>query len=253
MLFDSPAIARDFSRAATDYDKNAVLQHKVLERLFAFSQEYFLPRQLILDAGCGTGRLKDYLPDNCIIGVDIAAGMINAAMRRGERVLQADICNLPFAASSFDKIFCNLCLQWIDPPRIAFREFGRVLDSSGYIALSTLGPETLRELRQAFSLVDSAVHVSPFIPLEKLLTQVEEAGLQLVDRKEEIVREHYNHPREVLLRLKAIGASNKHVRRSRGLFPPNKMHALYDAYSTVSDEVTASWEIYYLLLEKGRK
>jgi malonyl-CoA O-methyltransferase len=61
----------------------------------------------------------------------------------------ADARALPLPDQSVDVLHANLCVQWCGPPQPLFEEFARVLKPGGFLAASSLGPDTLKELRAA--------------------------------------------------------------------------------------------------------
>src|SRR5260370_27185790 len=64
--------------------------------------------QLVLDAGCGPGRLATGLrgSDVTVVGIDRSFGMVREAISSVGRAefAQADIAALPFADASFDRV-----------------------------------------------------------------------------------------------------------------------------------------------------
>jgi ubiquinone/menaquinone biosynthesis C-methylase UbiE len=74
----------------------------------------------VLDSGCGTGVLFDYIADKAklIVGVDISRKTLMQAIRHVQRkslsnvhLLQADMDNLPFGDGVFSKVFSLTVLQ----------------------------------------------------------------------------------------------------------------------------------------------
>ncbi len=62
----------------------------------------------------------------------------------------ADIEQLPLADESVGLVWSNLALQWVnDLPRV-IRDLHRVLAPGGLLMFSTFGPDTLKELREAY-------------------------------------------------------------------------------------------------------
>jgi SAM-dependent methyltransferase len=73
------------------------------------------------------------------------------------RLVNADVRQLPLANGSLGLAWSNLMLHWLDDPpalNAAFAELHRVLKVGGLLMFSTLGPDTLKELRAAFAKVD---------------------------------------------------------------------------------------------------
>ena len=104
----------------------------------------------VIDAGAGTGAARGGLvaryPDTRVLTLDSSFGMLRAG--EGERVC-GDIQQMPLADACAQLVFSNLALHWCPAIGAALAEFRRVLDSPGLLFFSTLGPDTLRELRDA--------------------------------------------------------------------------------------------------------
>lgn len=96
------------------------------------------PDDLILDAGCGYGRVAERLLSRGAraVGVDISRKMINYCNRElqgGFASAIADIADLPFCDGSFSKIVCVGVLVHVESPQQAIREFARVLKPGGIL------------------------------------------------------------------------------------------------------------------------
>jgi SAM-dependent methyltransferase len=93
----------------------------------------------ILDAGCGTGAVIQYLsPFGTVTGCDLFADALDFCHQRGlQRLSQASVTRLPFATGSFDLVtsFDVLCHRSIGDYRDALAEFHRVLKPGGYVFL----------------------------------------------------------------------------------------------------------------------
>ena len=121
----------------------------------------------ILDAGSGTGQLARELaaryPKSAVVELDLSLAMLRAGVHAGgwgRRLLEAvrpdrhqrvcgDIERLPLAAASVELVCSNLVLPWVNSPDAALRECHRVLARGGLLMFTTLGPDTLTELRTA--------------------------------------------------------------------------------------------------------
>ena len=170
---DKVLLRRSFERAADTYDAAAVLQKEVCKRL-AEKLEYinFKP-QRILDVGAGTGfasyTLQKIFPKAEIIALDIAMPMLQIArqrngllsrLRKKTRYVNADTELLPFSDNSFDLVFSNLTLQWVNNLEQVLTGFRRILRNNGMLLFSTFGPDTLKELRASWQSVDQYSHVN---------------------------------------------------------------------------------------------
>jgi SAM-dependent methyltransferase len=102
--------------------------------------------ELILDAGCGTGRhLKQLILAGTIpIGIDFSYGMLNAAHRNCPDVALAlaDLEHpLPFQPASFDAVLCSLIGEHLSELPALSRDFQRVLKPGGRLVFSVYHPE----------------------------------------------------------------------------------------------------------------
>ena len=96
------------------------------------------PGDLVLDLGCGTGRLGGLLATRCrVVGVDVSGEMLRLARRAAGRVLpvQGSAFHLPFRDAAFDRAVSGFVLRNLDDLPAAFEELARVLAPGGTIAL----------------------------------------------------------------------------------------------------------------------
>lgn len=262
-VLDRGAVARAFNRASASYDAAAGLQREVrtevLDRLGAFQ----LDPRVVLDAGCGTGHgaraLKDRFPRALVIASDIAPGMLIEAGRRmnwrdrlfGGRFgrpfsrVAADVYRLPLADGSVDLVFSSLMLQWCDDLDSALRELRRVMRPGGLLVFASFGPDTLRELREAWAAADAGEHVNPFVDVHDVGSAMTRAGFaEPVLDVDRLVR-HYPDAGTLMREIRQIGARNALSGRSRGLTGRRRLEAMQRAYEArrVPAGLPATWEI----------
>lgn len=237
--FDVTQIRRAFGRAAKSYTPNAALQRKIearmLERL-----EYFPDKPAhVLDVGCGPGHgsaaLRKRYRAAQIIALDIALPMLRQVRPGWRRPLVrvcADARALPLPDASIDVLFSNLCVQWIGDLPSLFNEFRRVLRPGGYAAFSTFGPDTLHELRTAWSAADTTPHVSTFADMAQVGDALMAAGFRdpVLDTEHFTLR--YAVAADLMRELKAIGATNADSRRASGLTGKAQYRRALDAYES---------------------
>lgn len=255
---DRDAVRRAFGRAAASYDAASALQREVGERLLENAEHARTAPTRILDLGAGTGRVAALLrrrhPAARVVACDAAHGMLVAARRRAgwwkpfDRVC-AEAEHLPFGEAAFDLVYSNLCLQWCpDLPRV-FGELRRVLAPGGLLLVSTFGPATLIELREAWAAADAAPHVNRFVDIARFGDALLAAGFRdpVLDREEMTVR--HRDARAVMRELKAIGASNADAARPRGLGGRARLGRALAAYEAqrVDGAIPATYEVIYAL------
>jgi malonyl-CoA O-methyltransferase len=260
---DKRLLRRSFERAAATYDQAAVLQREVAQRMFKRLDYVRLAPRRILDAGAGTGfgtrLLARRYPRAELVALDLAWAMLHTARaarpwwmrlpKVGTRVdyVCGDLERLPLAPSSVDLVWSNLTLQWCNAPQGVFREVYRVLAPGGLFMFSTFGPDTLKELRQAFAGIDGYTHVNRFLDMHDLGDMLVYAGFAGPVMDMEIVTRSAEDLRELLMELKALGAHNVTVGRNHGLMGRKRWQAMVAAYEALRRDgrLPATFEVVY--------
>jgi len=86
-----------------------------------------LPAETVLDVGCNSGYLVEFLPRGCRCwGVDVAPDLVKKARRRLERALVAEAEVLPFPARSVDVVVLGEIIEHVHDPVVVLREAARV-------------------------------------------------------------------------------------------------------------------------------
>ncbi len=249
---------RAFERAAATYDYAAVLQREVRRRLFEHLDPIVIEPRRILDLGCGTGDAFEPMgkryPKAQVIGVDFSRAMLARArahtgwLRRtfgsgAPRLVCADAARLPLSHGSVDFVFSNLALHWNHPDGV-FAETARVLPTGGLFMFSTLGPDTLKELRAAFG---RALHVHSFIDMHDLGDALVHAGFADPVMEMEVITLEYSRVEDLARDLKATGAQNALPGRAHGLTTPRRWKAMADRYEAQrrGEALPATFEIVY--------
>ena len=253
---DRQRVRRSFERASASYDRAAVLQSDVRQRLLARLAYVKLAPEVIVDAGCGTGHasreLKRLFPRAVVLALDIAPGMLRIAgrqrgwLRRFERVC-ADAQRMPLADGSVELVYSNLMLQWCDDLDAVFAEFVRVLKPGGLLTFSTFGPDTLKELRAAWASVDAHTHVHRFIDMHDIGDALVRAGLSEPVLDVEPFTLTYEDAFALMRDLKAIGAHNASAGRATGLTGRGRIQAMSAAYERhrSAGRLPATYEVVY--------
>jgi malonyl-CoA O-methyltransferase len=270
---DARAVRRSFARAAATYDAAAVLQREVGRRMAARLDVVKLAPLAVLDAGCGTGEALGLLgaryPAAARVGLDLALPMLAAARVRdggpGSRLARlvgtvrgheparrpayvcADIARLPFAAGAFGLVWSNLALQWVNDLPRALAEFRRVLAVGGLVSFTTLGPDTLKEIRAAFAGVDRHTHVSRFVDMHDIGDLLAQAGFADPVMDMEYVTLTYADAAMMMRDLRAIGATNATLGRPRGLMGRGRFERARAALEATrrDGKIAATFEVIY--------
>jgi malonyl-CoA O-methyltransferase len=260
-VLEKRAVRRAFERAAPGYDEHAVLQREVCARLLEHLDPVRLEPQLVVDLGCGTGGafaglLRRY-PRAALVGIDLARAMLAQAARRVPwwrralgaapvRLACADAERLPIASASAQLVFSNLALQWCAPQSV-FEECARILAPGGLFLFSTFGPDTLKELREAFREIDVTAHVHSFVDMHDLGDALVKAGFADPVMEMERITLEYGAVEELARDLKAIGAHNAIASRARGLSGRGSWKRLAERYERFrrAGSLPATFEVVY--------
>lgn len=226
-------IQRCFATASRSYDSASRLQRVTGRRLFEVGKSLFNGN--ILDLGCGTGansQLLCSMPGGKVFGCDLAPDMALKSQQttQGQMLtVQGDGTQLPFADESFDAVYSNLMLQWIDQLDVPLAEIKRVLKPGGSLCFTTLLDGTLCELKTAWASIDSDQHVNNFKPLEQLQSALNNSGFTFEIELAEVVLDYLNVT-HLARELKHLGANYVKNRVSKGLTGRNKWLQLSQNY-----------------------
>ena len=255
------AVANRFSQAATSYDEHAIFQQEIGDRLVERLDWFRLNPQRILDLGSGTGLLthllKKRFPNAQIIGTDIAFGMNAYAQakistrfweNKKHYFVTGDIHALPFKPHQFDLVISNCALQWCESLAV-FQQAKSMLKPEGLFLFTTLGPDTLIELRKSFQQYDNYAHVHPFLDMHDLGDMLAQVGFldPVMDR--ENLTMTYPNLKQLCADLKKTGANNLHLERPKGLVTKTTWQKVSQYYQekflTEENQFPATIEVLY--------
>ena len=156
--------------ASRDWD--AATYDRVSDPQFQWALEQLEPHQfrgdeVVLDAGCGTGRVTAELlrrvPQGRVYGVDVARSMVAHARERlgsGVTILCQDLVELRLP-EPVDVVFSNATFHWIHDHDALFAALRRTLKPQGRLIAQCGGTGNVASFMRA---ADSVVREEPFAP-----------------------------------------------------------------------------------------
>jgi len=260
---DRRQVGRRFSRVAANYEQADFFAREVDRRMQERLDYIKLEPKRILDLGCSRGGsipgLAARYPAAQLIGLDISPAMLQAGQiarpgwqrwlglgRQAQaQRLAGDAVKLPLKSQSTAIVWSNLLLHWLDDPLPALAEAHRVLEVGGLLMFSTLGPDSLKELRSAFS--DGYAHTQRFIDMHDLGDMLVGCGFADPVMDMEVLTLTYDGLDDMLGELRAAGSGCAMKARRHGLTGRHAWARARAAYEGLRSDgkLPATFEIVY--------
>ncbi|BCF95719.1 malonyl-[acyl-carrier protein] O-methyltransferase [Paraburkholderia sp. PGU19] len=278
--YDSRRLRKIFDRRAATFNDVAFLPREIAQRMRERLDYIKVNPAQVLDAGCGAGddlpALRERFPEAPVFGTDLSRAMLARAVQhdatdtswrrflpaslgkalgsRGPRFAQADFSALPFASGAFEFIWSNLALHWHSRPDLVFPEWQRVLKVNGLLMFSTLGPDTLKELRGAYAEIEAAhgvnthKHVIDFVDMHDLGDMLVESGFEIPVMDQETLTITYKSPESLLADVRRWGAYPFRSNTTQGV-ASRRMHkallAALEARRRADGTIPLTFEVIY--------
>lgn len=179
-------VRRQFDRAAGSFDDADYVHRQCFDELVERLSPVVIKPQTVVDLGSATGagsrELTRKFRGARVLAIDLSAAMLETSRKRRSRFskireVQADARHIPIVDQSVDLVFANMLLPWMPALTACFSEVARVLRKGGVFAFSTLGPDSLATLRNAWDDIDEHIHVHPFADMHDVGDALVAAGL----------------------------------------------------------------------------
>jgi malonyl-CoA O-methyltransferase len=236
-LPEEASTQRAFGRASRMFELGSVVHDYARDVLLGNLRYFDVEPKVIVDLGSGTGRgltaLSKGFPDARIVGIDASLPMCRAATNAttastGAQVLVGRAEEAPICSGSADLVIANLVLPWCRPERL-FADVARTLSPRGAFLFSSVGPDTLREVRRAWTAVDSAIHVHAAIDMHDLGDLAARAGLSEPVMSNDRLTLTYGDVRALVHDLRACGGTNVAAGRRKTLTGIRRWNAFEQA------------------------
>ncbi len=191
-------IAKQFSQAASTYQKHDCLQRQSAQKL----QAGMRVRGVMLDVGAGPGTEFSSVEIEQVIALDIATGMLKQLRYQFPDYLPvcADAQALPLVDNSINTLYSNLALQWCENFTAVVHEFERVLTVGGECHLAIVVENSLQQLSTL------GLRVNQFESAQRLLGCFNSSRWAL-EHQLQTLTVHFDNLKSLLYSIKGVGAS----------------------------------------------
>ncbi len=264
-LFAQPALVRE----------SEFMRREISSRMHERLALVKLVPQRVLDAGCGAGpdiyTLQQRFTDAEVFGLDASTAMLLMAKeqrRRAQisvsRILKkwlpftggddhaadlvcGDFAQLPLRQNTVDMVWSNLALHWHPRPDCVFAEWRRVLRVDGLLMFSCFGPDTFKELRNAFACIGDGAHILPFVDMHDFGDMLVNVGFSMPVMDMETITITYDTVEKILADVRAWGG-NPLVTRCGGLLgraAGTTLRTALEGTRRADDKLPLTFEIIY--------
>lgn len=240
---DKQQVRRAFARAAAfgRPQPAAVVAERLLSRL---DEVAIKPKMMADIGGGGCPILAGKYPEGKMIAVDFALPVLRVGNNNGRQLWRvlADAESLPFADGALDLAYSNLCLEWTDAGA-TLAEAARVLRPGGVFLFSTLGPDTLFEMRAAFG---GRVH--NFADMHDIGDMLAPRGFSEPVMQREEIRLTYSRPEDAAREMHKWGGGYADNKRRRGMLGKGEWQKFLASYRRDDDgRYAATFEVIYAM------
>jgi malonyl-CoA O-methyltransferase len=241
-FLDPRVVRRSFDAASTTFDASAAVHAEIRARLLERLDVVRIEPDVVVDLGAGTGHasraLRDRYSSARVIAADLSLRMLLQARKRQRlfrrfELMATDAQQLALKNDTVDLVFSNLMLQWCSDPDRVFAEIRRVLKANGLLTFTTLGPDSLRELRSVWSSVDEYTHIHRFLDMHDVGDALLRAGFAEPVMDTERLTITYANLDSLLLELRGSGSQGAAQGRRRGLTGRATWERVRDAYESL--------------------
>jgi malonyl-CoA O-methyltransferase len=235
-------VRRRFDRAAKHFDAADFVHRASFTGLNERLSPVVISPSRILDLGAGSGRgsreLAKTFRRSRVVSFDVSAAMLRIARKKKpllskQTELQGNAMQIPLQTGCMDLVVSNLLLPWISDLPNCLAEVARVLKKGGLFAFATLGPDSLRELRDAWAVDGDFDHVNVFPDMHDVGDALVRAGLADPVLDVDRLAVTYRDANALYRDLTASGARNSLANRRKTLTGKSRFRNVERALGSV--------------------
>ncbi len=245
-------LRRRLARHVKGYQQAAFLDTEISKRVLERLPLIRLDPKLIINVSSGanqsTQALQAHYPDAQVIAMDISECRFPTSTHWWQRWKKqphrvcADTHQLPLADQSVDLVFSNSMLYQSYDMLALLQEWRRVLKPGGLVLFTTLGPDTLKELRHACG---STSRVQSFIDMHDIGDMLLHTGFADPVMDMEYITVYYDSFNKLLRDLQSQGSLNLSPQRVAGLTSQGYWQRVAEAYNKQNDKFPVTCEVIY--------
>lgn len=203
MYTDLKNIKKQFRKSIDDYEKHAIVQRLMAERLVKALTENSYP--CVLELGCGSGLLTKQLVSQISFEKYYANDIVEKSKLYIDKILK-DYIFLGGSAlrlgvnGKFNLIISNALFQWFEDLEKSIKYFKSYLDKGGTIAFTTFAPDNYKEIK---ALTGLGLAYRTIDEVREILTK----DFEILTLENFEYTMHFQNPLEVLVHMKNTGVN----------------------------------------------
>jgi SAM-dependent methyltransferase len=264
VIFDRRLVRARCLRAAALHPSTFLMERvaqELSDRLASVLRRF----EWAIDLGTPTDAVRRELARGSNIGAVAAANAFADCLHQrtasegfgaGGLAVAVDEEALPFRAASLDLVVSALSLQFVSDLPGTLLQIRRALKPDGLLLAAFVGGDSLSELRQSFAAAEAEVEngvsprIIPFVDVRAAGLLLQRAGFALPVTDLDRITVRYDSPMALMHDLRAMGATNPMVERSRRMLRRatlTRMMEIYgERFADPDHRIRATFEIIWL-------